>query len=199
MSPREERYKPGQPVPQTGIYKVLHFRHRAAHHNTLLRGSKFPACKKCGERVRFEAVTRVPCGTGASGLSRPHLLLVEEEPSVLATLTWVLEGEGYEVSTAESYSKALGLLSARNYDAVISEIDLGNDGQGIALAKNAMHLSPAPVVILSVGDPDKEKLRKAMGMGISYVVMKPIDLSDLKGALLRTLLRRADMAAWASA
>src|SRR5438105_5286258 len=115
MSPREERYKPGQAVPQTGIYKVLHFRHRAAHHNTLLRGSKFPACKKCGERVRFEAVTSVPYGSGASELSRPHVMLVEGEPSMLATVTWVLEGAGHGVSTAQSESTGLGPLSARDW------------------------------------------------------------------------------------
>lgn len=196
MPTRKERYKPGQVVPQTGVYKVVHQRHRTAHQSTLLRGTKFPACKKCGEKVRFETVTPVPYVAIASELGRPHLLLVEEEPAVLATLTWVLEGEGYEVSAAESYSKALGLLSARSYDAVISEIDLGNDGQGITLAKNAMHRSPAPVVILSVAEPDEGKLRKLLGLRVSYVVMKPIDLGDLKEALARNLLRRADVLAF---
>jgi len=196
MPTRKECYKPGQVVPQTGVYKVVHHRHRTAHHSSLLRGTKFPLCKKCGEKVRFAAVAPVPYAAVASEPARPHLLLVEEEPSVLATLTWVLEREGYEVSTADSYSQALGLLSARNYDAVISEIDLGNAGQGIALAKNAMHRSPAPVVILSVAEPDERKLRKVLGLGITYMVMKPIDLSDLKGVLVRTLLRRADTLAW---
>lgn len=49
-------YKPGEVVPEAGIYKVLHNRHREAHEVSLKADQTFPSCKKCGAQVRFELV-----------------------------------------------------------------------------------------------------------------------------------------------
>ncbi|PYP85375.1 MAG: hypothetical protein DMG65_20850 [Candidatus Angelobacter sp. Gp1-AA117] len=47
-------YKPGDVVPESGIYKVQHDSHRLMHTATLLRETLFPLCRHCGQRVRFE-------------------------------------------------------------------------------------------------------------------------------------------------
>ena len=49
-------YKPGQTIPKAGIYKVLHAGHRQPHRASLKAQEKFPSCKKCGGKVRFELV-----------------------------------------------------------------------------------------------------------------------------------------------
>lgn len=36
------------------MYWVHHYQHRISHLSYLKSGEKFPACAKCGERVRFE-------------------------------------------------------------------------------------------------------------------------------------------------
>lgn len=55
------RYKPGDPIPETGIYEVIHDRaHRTAHEAVMLAGDKFPACDTCFERVRFRLVRTAP-------------------------------------------------------------------------------------------------------------------------------------------
>ena len=47
--------KPGDPVPTTGIYKVVHHKdHVPAHHVTAVSGDCFPSCLTCHYRVRFE-------------------------------------------------------------------------------------------------------------------------------------------------
>jgi hypothetical protein len=41
-------YKPGDVVPESGIYKVLHDpKHAAAHEVTCIEGRRFPPCKGC--------------------------------------------------------------------------------------------------------------------------------------------------------
>ncbi len=47
------RYKPGQIVPRTGIYKVFHDQHRLMHEATLIEQTRFPTCKRCKAMVRF--------------------------------------------------------------------------------------------------------------------------------------------------
>ena len=49
-------YKPGEQIPASGIYKVIHRTHRHAHENIFAAGQTFPPCKHCGDKVRFQAV-----------------------------------------------------------------------------------------------------------------------------------------------
>ncbi|MGC2697838.1 MAG: hypothetical protein WA738_18780 [Candidatus Angelobacter sp.] len=54
-------FLPGQPVPETGIYEVVHDRgHREAHEAVMHRGDLFPPCDQCDVRVRFKLVRTAP-------------------------------------------------------------------------------------------------------------------------------------------
>lgn len=49
----EQVFKPGDDVPQSGLYLVLHEKHRPDHEATLFQGEQFPACAQCDVAVRF--------------------------------------------------------------------------------------------------------------------------------------------------
>lgn len=49
-------YKPGESVPQSGIYEAIHRVHRESHHVSAARGSVFPGCNVCNGDVRFRLV-----------------------------------------------------------------------------------------------------------------------------------------------
>jgi len=51
---KAKKFKPGEIVPISGIYRVDHDSHRLMHESTLLAGSFFPKCKKCDLAVRFQ-------------------------------------------------------------------------------------------------------------------------------------------------
>jgi hypothetical protein len=52
-----EQYKPGQKVPNSGIYRVAHDKgHAQPHEVTCVFNEPFPPCHGCGSSVRFEAV-----------------------------------------------------------------------------------------------------------------------------------------------
>ena len=46
----------GEPVPEAGIYAVVHDGHRASHEVTFRKGEVFPPCARCGTKVRFKLV-----------------------------------------------------------------------------------------------------------------------------------------------
>ena len=52
-------YKPGDVVPESGIYRVHHDSHRLMHTATLMGETLFPLCKQCGQRVWFELLREV--------------------------------------------------------------------------------------------------------------------------------------------
>jgi hypothetical protein len=49
-----KKYRPGELVPESGIYRVTHESHRLMHEATLLQGNRFPICQQCRDGVRFE-------------------------------------------------------------------------------------------------------------------------------------------------
>jgi hypothetical protein len=52
-----EIYKPGQEVPKSGIYKVIHdSNHTQEHEITAVIGETFPPCNGCGHHPRFSLV-----------------------------------------------------------------------------------------------------------------------------------------------
>lgn len=50
----DKKYRPGEIVPDSGVYRVTHDEHRLMHDATLLAGDRFPLCKQCQRQVRFE-------------------------------------------------------------------------------------------------------------------------------------------------
>jgi hypothetical protein len=49
-----KKHRPGQVVPENGVYQAVHDSHRLMHQVTLPEGSRFPECRRCGGAVRFE-------------------------------------------------------------------------------------------------------------------------------------------------
>jgi hypothetical protein len=49
-----DEFKPGQKVPHSGIYRVVHDQYHAEEHEvTCVYGKIFPPCNHCGHHVRF--------------------------------------------------------------------------------------------------------------------------------------------------
>src|SRR5690349_8257816 len=192
LSESHRKWKPGELVPASGIYRILHARHRGAHEAVLTKGQKFPKCLRCGERARFETVL---LAADRSSLLRflppPSVLLVEQEPSVHVTLKQILENEGYTVTVASSVGAALDAMRRHDFDAVITEFDLETYAAGLKIVQRLHAVTLPPVVIVSTAHPTVERLRALLGSRVDYLVFKPIDLDELKSVLSRSLARRA--------
>ena len=52
-----QQFKPGEAVPHSAVYRVIHKEHRQAHLNELGAGETFPRCRQCGGEVRFELLS----------------------------------------------------------------------------------------------------------------------------------------------
>ncbi len=66
-------FKPGQLVPISGLYTVVHQNHRAEHQVLAIRGDEFPACRICKGEVRFHPMQVVPYITHDFDLAGPRL------------------------------------------------------------------------------------------------------------------------------
>jgi hypothetical protein len=71
---RRERnaYRPGQKVPISGVYTVVHVAHRSDHQVIAIRGEELPFCRACGANVSFypaQPVTYMTQDFDLAGLS----------------------------------------------------------------------------------------------------------------------------------
>ena len=195
--PLAKRYTSGQVVPRDGIYRVSHQKHRLPHESVLTRGMRFPVCKICGDKVRFEPITAVEPANGMSNRTRGSLLVVDPEPAITFTLKQILEQEGYRVWAATDYSAAQRMLGQNEYDAVLADIHL-EDRSAVGLLRRAMNSSRPPVVMLSTDEPNVASLRVMMKMRVNYLFFKPIDLGELRSTLARMIPRRTSAMAASS-
>ena len=126
--------------------------------------------------------------------SRPfHLLLVDDESSVLHTLRMVLENEGYNVVTAESCTQATNLLQAdAAFDGVITDLNMEREDIGLEVVRVALQADPRPVVVVLTGFASLANSRQALDLGIDYMAHKPVELNDLLPALSRLVSRRRE-------
>ena len=125
----------------------------------------------------------------SANVPRMQLLLVEDDPTMQATLHRALTRRGMEVTAAGDGRSALSQWAARQPDAVILDLTLpGLDGLQLLQQARSRGLR-TPVLILTargtVGD-------RVMGLnaGADDYLPKPFDLDELE-ARLRALVRRS--------
>jgi hypothetical protein len=59
MGEQQVTFQTGERIRQSGIYKVIHRKHRLPHEVTLLRDQNFPRCSKCQDQVKFQLIRGV--------------------------------------------------------------------------------------------------------------------------------------------
>ncbi len=114
-------------------------------------------------------------------MNRPVLLIVEDEPSVLAFMRAALERSGYEVEAAETGARALELLRMRSYAGVISDMRTpgGVDGADVWewIAGNRTELLPR--LIFTTGDIVNEETAATLQRTGAPYVEKPFRVAEL--------------------
>ena len=107
------------------------------------------------------------------------ILICEDNPMAMKTLSVILEREGYEADTAEDGNRALELLKNNDYDLLVVDIHLPYRS-GLELVKyvRSDQGKDTPALMLTAfSDPQIQ--RQAGELGISGYITKPFNPSDL--------------------
>jgi len=118
-----------------------------------------------------------------------RLLIVEDEPDLLASLAQALREEGYAVDTADNGDDGLFNAEGTDYDAIILDVMLpGMDGWEVL--KRLRATKQTPVLMLTARDQSRDRVR-GLDTGADDYVVKPFDLNEIF-ARLRALIRRTN-------
>lgn len=120
-------------------------------------------------------------------MSAPHILLVDDEPSVLGYTKTVLEIDNYRVETASSGEAALQRLNSGSApNLVILDVLMPGMG-GLQTLETCKKLRPEQKVVMMSCVNDTGKVVQAMKLGASDYLLKPFQPPQLHGAIRRAL------------
>lgn len=117
-----------------------------------------------------------------------HILLVEDDLSLIAGLEYTIKKNGFQVDTARTLQDALSCYENGKYDLLLLDLTLP-DGTGFDLCKHVRRTSMVPIIFLTASD---EEVNVVMGldMGGDDYITKPFKLNELISRM-KALLRRA--------
>jgi DNA-binding response OmpR family regulator len=122
-------------------------------------------------------------------MEHPHLLLIEDDPSLAQSLTAVLEREGYRVTLKASGGEAIASVKASPPHLVLLDIRLP-DGSGFDFCRQMRQMGlRQPVIMLTAQAEDVDKIL-GLEMGADDYVTKPFNTRELLSRI-RAQLRRA--------
>jgi two-component system KDP operon response regulator KdpE len=118
-----------------------------------------------------------------------RILVVDDEAGIRKVARDALERAGHEVETAVDGEDALGVMEEKEYALVITDLSMPRlDGR--ALVRRIRERSDVPILVLTVRQEEREKVR-LLDEGADDYVTKPFGVAELV-ARAHALLRRGE-------
>jgi two-component system KDP operon response regulator KdpE len=121
-----------------------------------------------------------------------RILIIDDEPNIVATVSPLLRARGYDVLSAMSGRAGLDAVDRDKPDLVVLDLGLP-DLDGIDVCRQMRQVSNVPIVVLSARGAEGDKVA-ALDAGADDYVTKPFGPEELL-ARIRAALRRSDSSA----
>jgi DNA-binding NtrC family response regulator len=112
--------------------------------------------------------------------SQPLLLVVDDEPPVLALIRRVAEREGFEVQTCSDGRHATQMAADRRPDIVLVDLRMPDVG-GLDILRTLREADPTATIVLMSGRATIDSAVEAVRLGAADYLTKPFDLKRLTG------------------
>ncbi len=138
----------------------------------------------------LKAVMDIPVSSADEEIvrGRGRILFVDDEPSLTAMGSEMLKTLGYDVLTENSSVKALDIFTANPYafDLVITDMTMPGM-TGDRLAERIKSLRGDMPVIICTGYSDRISDERIKELGVSMLIMKPVEMRHLSSAVRKIL------------
>ncbi len=118
-----------------------------------------------------------------------RVLVADDEAAIRKVVRDALMKAGHDVETAVDGQEALELLEAAEFDLVVTDLNMPRV-DGLELVRSIRATSAVPILVLTVRQEEREKVR-LLDAGADDYVTKPFGVGELL-ARSRALLRRTD-------
>jgi DNA-binding response OmpR family regulator len=123
-----------------------------------------------------------------------HILVVDDEPAIVAVVRGRLEQEGFSVRAVASGEEALAYVEADSPDLVVLDVMLpGIDGFEVLRRLRGAGCT-VPVIVLTARDEDVDKI-VGLELGADDYLAKPFNPRELSARIRAVLRRQAELKA----
>src|SRR5580693_6457798 len=135
-----------------------------------------------------------PSTSLVSSSSRTHgrVLVVDDDQLLVRALVRTLSAAGYEVAAAADGRRAAELISATEFDVIVSDLDMPLMN-GIQPLQTVRQRDLDVPVVLMTGNPDLKTAVQAVAHGALQYLIKPVNIEEL-GKVIRRAVRLNRMA-----
>ena len=119
----------------------------------------------------------------------PHVLLVDDDTSIVSNLRTFLNQEGFQVTSANNQKETIDLLDSGQYHFDLALLDVSlPDGSGFSLCSAIKANSDIPVIFLTASD-DEYSVVAGLDLGADDYIPKPFRPRELISRM-NSVLRR---------
>ncbi len=117
----------------------------------------------------------------------PRILFVDDEANIRLTLPVILRQHGFEVTVAATVPEALKIISNEPFDLLLSDLNIGEPGDGFTVVSAMRRIQPAAATIILTGYPAFESALRAIQSQVDDYLVKPADVPSLVGKIRERL------------
>ena len=123
-------------------------------------------------------------------VTRPNVLVVDDEPLVRWSVSETLTDSGYRVTQAGDALSALEAMNAAPADLVLLDLELP-DASDLGVLSLMRRRSPGTPIILMTAYGSEALAAAACSRGACAVIDKPFDMSALLPLVMKAICRQA--------
>jgi len=116
-------------------------------------------------------------------MERPKILLIEDNRLLRWWMTKSLTQEGFLVVAPPTVDEALRLGTAYPFDVLVSDWRLPDGHDGMEVLTAVRRAFPRIASILISAEADAELTERALDAGFDRVMQKPLEVSEIVGAI----------------
>jgi CheY-like chemotaxis protein len=120
-------------------------------------------------------------------VANPRILLVDDEPDLVESLSQILAMNGFEVTTAGTVAEALRQISSQTFDVLLSDLHMPGAGDGLTVVSAMRHANPKAVTMLLSAFPQMGAAAQDLLLQADEILVKPMNVPTLINAIKQRL------------
>jgi CheY-like chemotaxis protein len=119
-------------------------------------------------------------------VSKPRILLVDDDKANRDSLGMVLQFSGFDVVTAADVNEALSQIGSQAFDVLLTDLHMPAHGDGLTVVSAMRHSHPNAATFIFSGYPEMSAATSAILLQTDQVLLKPM----APGSLVETIRKR---------
>jgi ActR/RegA family two-component response regulator/signal transduction histidine kinase len=116
-------------------------------------------------------------------MAQTRLLFVDDDDALRTALGAVLTHHGFLLTSVSSVREALELISTRDFDVLLSDLNIGEPGDGFTVVSAMRRVQPDACTFILTGYPDLETAIQGIRNQVDDYFSKPLHIDRLVDAI----------------